>query len=79
MLADYEAQLAKQGGKCAICFKPPSGKKILGIDHCHKRGKVRGLLCDRCNTGLGLFLDDPANLRMALYYLAWGNIGDGTI
>lgn len=70
---DYNSQLTKQGGRCGICMERPASKR-LGTDHCHKHGNVRGLLCDRCNTGLGLFRDDPDILRMALFYLACANV-----
>ena len=53
--ADYNKMLNEQGGKCAICGAiPPFGKyKRLVVDHDHETGKVRGLLCPRCNAGLG--------------------------
>lgn len=68
-LADYEDLLAKQKGQCAICFSLPSPRKRLCVDHCHKTGKVRGLLCDACNKALGLFRDDPHRLKTAQKYL----------
>jgi hypothetical protein len=67
--ADYEAMLKSQSGGCAICTAPPSGKS-LHIDHCHKTGRVRGLLCIRCNRGIGHFLDSPALLKSAIEYLS---------
>jgi hypothetical protein len=48
---DYEALLAAQGGGCAICGNPPKTRR-LHVDHDHKTGKVRGLLCHRCNRAL---------------------------
>lgn len=51
-LADYDAMLKAQGGGCAICAKPP-GKRRLAVDHDHKTGRIRGLLCSGCNTTLG--------------------------
>jgi len=67
----YEDMLAAQNNACAICFsKKPGGRtKMFFIDHCHTTGKVRGLLCMRCNTGLGLFLDNPKFLSNAISYL----------
>lgn len=67
----YAAMLEKQGGKCAICAaKKPGGRtKMFFIDHCHNTGAVRGLLCMRCNTGLGLFLDSQKFLLNAISYL----------
>jgi hypothetical protein len=51
--ADYEAMLSRQGGACHICKTTDTGKwKYLHVDHDHVTGKVRGLLCVRCNTKL---------------------------
>jgi len=75
-LADYDTLLNKQGGVCAICGKAEthiykSGQiKGLAVDHDHKAGKVRGLLCFNCNTGIGLFRDDPKIIQSAITYLA---------
>jgi len=67
----YDHMLKKQDGKCTICAaKKPGGRtKMFFIDHCHNNGNVRGLLCMRCNTGLGLFLDNPKFLLNAISYL----------
>ncbi len=62
---DYDALLALQGGVCAICRK----NRPLGVDHCHLFNEVRGLLCNNCNVGLGMFDDDPDRLRAAADYL----------
>lgn len=70
--AGYQELLASQGGLCAICgTDDPRGKNHnrLHVDHCHKTGKVRGLLCSRCNVGIGSFLDDVAVLQKAITYL----------
>ena len=65
----------KQGGVCAICKK--TGFKMLdthmsgvNLDHDHKTGRVRGLLCHNCNRGLGLFQDNPDILLAAREYLS---------
>lgn len=54
---EWERRLKEQDGKCAICHKPPFGgrtnSKSLGIDHDHVTGRVRGLLCARCNWLVG--------------------------
>jgi len=55
-----------QEGKCAICFKIMDAPNV---DHCHKTGKVRGLLCSLCNKGIGLFHDDIEKLLQAVEYL----------
>lgn len=66
----YYSFIDGQEGVCAICARPVSGKeKRLSVDHDHKTGMVRGLLCKRCNTGLGMFLDDPEALRAAAHYI----------
>lgn len=67
-LAQRDELIAAQGGLCAICGLPP-GKSGLQIDHDHRTGKVRELLCICCNTGLGKFRDTPELLQKALDYL----------
>ena len=57
----------KQGGLCAICGLKPDSR--LHIDHCHRTGRVRGLLCGACNRGLGMFHDDISSLEKAVLYL----------
>lgn len=73
-MADYLAMGEAQGWRCAICNKDakenPKGKHSpLCVDHCHKTGEVRGLLCNACNSGLGCFRDNVAALRTAAEYL----------
>lgn len=64
---EYSILLEKQKGVCFICGKRQ--KKSLAVDHCHKTGKIRGLLCDRCNRGLGFFKDSAENLLRASHYI----------
>jgi hypothetical protein len=64
----YLEMLAGQNGLCAICCRPP-GKKSLAPDHDHQTGKVRALLCSKCNCGLGCLNDDSGLLRRAAEYL----------
>ena len=65
----YDEILAYQDGKCYVCRKPP-GRRRLAIDHDHKTGLVRGLLCWGCNSGLGRFRDSGILLGRAAEYLA---------
>jgi Recombination endonuclease VII len=73
---DYNTMLEKQNGVCAACHKPETrvdyrnGKvSKLAVDHCHKTGKVRGLLCHKCNSGIGLFNENIELMLKALEYL----------
>jgi hypothetical protein len=69
-VSEYEELLAGQGGVCRICGKPPSvGRYRFHLDHDHESGVVRGLVCNRCNSGMGFFGDDPVMLRRAAAYL----------
>lgn len=66
----YEEILQYQKGVCAICGKPPKeGHARLSVDHCHKTGLLRGLLCWLCNRLLGSFRDDKDRLKSAIEYL----------
>jgi len=66
---EYEAQLERQAGLCAICGTAHPGGNRWAIDHDHETGFVRGLLCTACNAGLGHFEDDVERLRRAIDYL----------
>lgn len=69
-LEDYTRLFEQQRGCCAICERPwVEGTKALCLDHDHVTMKVRGMLCDQCNRGLGDFRDSPASLRRAAQYL----------
>ena len=67
-IGEYEEILSGQKGVCGICYKPP-GKRRLAIDHNHKTGEIRGLLCYNCNRGLGWFKGGPGQLDSAAKYL----------
>ena len=67
-LADYDILLNKQDGVCLICGQKDLDK-FLAVDHCHETGRIRGLLCNGCNSGLGHFKDDPELLKRAILYL----------
>lgn len=66
---DYERMLAEQGGVCPICLAPPTANKRLAVDHCHRTGIVRGLLCGDCNAALGFLRDNPESANRAADYL----------
>ena len=67
---EYDLMLLKQDNECAICRrKPRNGEKSLVVDHDHKTGVVRGLLCGKCNTSLGTFGDSIEGLERAITYL----------
>jgi len=71
----YEKMHYEQNGKCKICKNPETTKNnqkslsCLAVDHCHKTGKVRGLLCAKCNKALGAFKDNIETLTNAINYL----------
>jgi hypothetical protein len=67
-LQRYHALVSHHQGKCGICDK----EKPLVIDHNHETGRVRGLLCQECNKGLGLFFDSVEYIRAAEGYLIHG-------
>lgn len=75
-MEQYETMLASQNGLCAICGGTSNGRsEHLHIDHDHATGKVRALLCHTCNTGVGLFNDDPELLQKVIAYLAFHEVG----
>ena len=63
--AEVDAMIKAQGGSCPICKRRPA----VHVDHDHKTGKVRAILCEMCNGGLGQFKDDPASISRAIAYL----------
>ncbi len=71
---DYFQMLEDQGGVCYICEEKPEG--YLHVDHNHKTGEVRGLLCKSCNHGLGNFRDNIAFLKNAIKYLDKNSVGN---
>lgn len=64
----YLEMFTQQKGRCGICNSRLYSKryKAFAVDHCHDTGRIRGLLCTNCNTGLGLFKDDPVALQRAI-------------
>ncbi|MET7691131.1 endonuclease VII domain-containing protein [Streptomyces sp. NPDC005483] len=68
--AERDEMVASQMGLCVICLKAPA----VHVDHCHKTGRVRGVLCFNCNSAIGKLGDDPDAVRRAAAYLegiAW--------
>ena len=73
-LADIAAILSAQDGRCALCKTDRPGGRygVFCVDHCHATGRVRGLLCHRCNVALGALGDGPEGLQAALDYVSGG-------
>lgn len=67
-LLQYSELKKKQNNLCAICNRRPITKSLF-VDHCHTSGKVRGLLCCKCNTGIGMLEDNIEFLENAIKYL----------
>jgi hypothetical protein len=72
----FKAMADQQQGRCAICATDLNlsstdvcRDKTVAVDHCHESGKVRGILCSMCNTGLGSFKDSEERLASAIQYL----------
>ena len=70
-LHDYNAMLAAQGGSCACCGSDEAGGRSqhLHVDHCHKTGRIRALLCCKCNSILGFCRESPIHLRLLISYI----------
>ncbi len=69
-LESYTRLKQEQGDTCKICCKKPN-KRALSVDHCHVTGRIRGLLCSKCNMAIGLFDDSPELLQKTIEYLAF--------
>jgi len=66
---EFRKMVDLQGGVCRICNGKQKNNRSLAVDHCHETGKNRGLLCNRCNMGLGYFKDDATLMLLAIEYL----------
>ena len=78
-IAEYDAMLVAQQGRCRICGTTnPKTKRgeFFAVDHCHTTGRVRGLLCVPCNLLIGYAKEDPEILRSAIAYLNDDNTFD---
>lgn len=76
-LEDYNQMMAEQKGVCKICGFPETKldhrtkqPRRLAVDHCHKTGRVRALLCSDCNTAIGLLKEDVELMRKAIEYVS---------
>jgi hypothetical protein len=68
--ADFDRMLAEQGGRCAICrAEKPGSRGDWRVDHDQVTNRVRGLLCDRCNVGIGCLQHDPEIIMAAARYM----------
>lgn len=90
-LAQVKDMIDQQEGLCAICGRPERGKgaggstpggngkvKMIGVDHNHDTGQIRGMLCSPCNTGIGLLGDSASRVLSALVYLRkWDSLASG--
>jgi hypothetical protein len=76
-LEQYNMLFEKQKGLCALCSKPETvrrnsksvGPERLAVDHCHDTGRIRGLLCFKCNTAVGSIGDDESSAKRVVEYL----------
>lgn len=72
-IESYARQFEEQKGLCALCGTPEPRGRLRG-DHCHQAKLPRGLLCHRCNTGIGLLMDSPELLRAAATYIEFWRV-----
>lgn len=68
-LEQRDRMIAAQGFACAICAKALGDGRKAHVDHCHTTGRVRGMLCGKCNSGLGMFNDNVDLMMTAATYL----------
>ena len=68
-IEEVKQMFISQGGTCAICMDKFKSKRHMHVDHDHTTGKVRQLLCPRCNRGLGFFKDSDLLLQRAVEYV----------
>lgn len=75
-LDQYNEMFANQRGCCSICNRHQKEySKTFHADHCHATNRIRSLLCEHCNYGLGKFRDDPVVLQRAIDYLKKHSLG----
>ena len=66
---EYTAILERQGHRCALCSGVCASGRRLAVDHCHDSGRVRGLLCFRCNAAIGKVAETADQLQRLIEYL----------
>lgn len=71
-IEEYNDLLLDQNGRCKICNNESTARK-LAVDHCHITGKVRGLLCNKCNMAIGLLFENEEIMLSALMYVVENN------
>lgn len=76
---EYIEMLDAQNGCCAICLEEPPEGEFLRVDHCHRAGDRRGLLCHNCNVALGHLKDDPWRVVRAAIYLLRSRKADALV
>lgn len=72
---DYDEMAKSQGGLCAGCKKKCAIGRRLCVDHCHKTGEIRGLLCGKCNMACGMLDDDPDLMESLAHYFRTSRTG----
>ena len=68
-LDQFNSLLTKQNNCCAICNRVSPTGYNWHVDHCHKTGRIRGILCSKCNQGLGMFEENIISIKKAIEYL----------
>lgn len=71
---EFDALLSKQNGRCAICGTDDPGTRKFNVDHDHETGKIRGILCQRCNLAIGHFKDNLDIMENAMRYVRSGGV-----
>lgn len=74
-IIEYEARIASQGGRCAICKE----KTRLHLDHCHETGKLRDMLCGPCNLSIGQLREDPERIHALYRYVLDWRVKNGIV
>ncbi len=68
-IEDFDDMLVEQKGACRVCAGPSLGRGVYHVDHDHETGRIRGLLCHKCNVALGMVRDSTDHLKALITYL----------